>query len=112
MSGITTHVLDTGKGRPAKGMSLKLQYFSHHEEFIDLNTKVTNDDGRVPDLLTTPLKTGVYRLIFETGEYYKSQGEKCFYPEATIVFNIEDETQHYHVPLLISGFGYSTYRGS
>ena len=112
MSGITTHVLDMAKGIPAKGMRLKLQYFSHNEEFEDLNSKMTNEDGRVPDLLETPLKKGVYRLIFQTGDYYKSLGEKCFYPEATIVFNIENEDQHHHVPLLISGFGYSTYRGS
>lgn len=101
MAGITTHVLDTATGRPAAGMRITLT--------LDERTifeGATDADGRAR-LLDRP-ERGVYRLTFDTGTY-NPQG---FFPEATIVFRIEETAQHYHVPLLLSPFGYSTYRGS
>ncbi len=101
MSGITTHVLDTAKGRPATGVRLSLT----------LNDRVifegeTDADGRAR--LATHCERGIYRLTFETGAY----NPDGFFPEATIVFRIEETDAHYHVPLLLSPFGYATYRGS
>jgi 5-hydroxyisourate hydrolase len=111
MSAITTHVLDTAVGGPAEGVKILLEK-KEGQEYKELNNVMTNSDGRVGELLPTALTAGVFRLTFKTAEYFKNKGTKSFYPEASIVFEIEDPTQHYHVPLLISGFGYSTYRGS
>jgi 5-hydroxyisourate hydrolase len=74
----------------------------------------TNADGRIPDLVAEEitLEAGVYRLIFDTGKYSAAQGTEGFYPEVTITFRLDDPAQHYHVPLLLNPFGYSTYRGS
>jgi len=98
---ITTHVLDTAGGRPAGGMRVVLTRGG--ETLFD---GVTNEDGRAR--LAERAVSGTYRLTFDTGAY-NPQG---FFPEATIVFRIDEEEQHYHVPLLLSPFGYSTYRGS
>ena len=103
MAGITTHVLDTAQGGPAAGMAITL--FRDRDVLFD---GVTDDDGRARILEPDRMKPGVYRLIFDTGAYNPSG----FFPEATIVFRVEDVAQHYHVPLLLSPFGYSTYRGS
>ncbi|TNF24743.1 MAG: hydroxyisourate hydrolase [Deltaproteobacteria bacterium] len=113
MSGITTHVLDTAKGKPGKGIQVTLEKKSGNE-YQRIGGGKTNDDGRLPGLLADDyeLESGIYRISFDTGSYYKSEGLKCFYPEASIVFEIENPTEHFHVPLLISGYGYSTYRGS
>ena len=101
MAGITTHVLDTAKGRPAAGVPLKLTL----DERV-IFEGVTDNDGRAR-LLDRP-ERGIYRLTFDTGSY-NADG---FFPEATIVFRIEETEAHYHVPLLLSPFGYATYRGS
>jgi 5-hydroxyisourate hydrolase len=103
MAGITTHILDTAKGRPAAGVPITL--FRDRDVLFD---GVTDDDGRARILEPDRLKPGTYRLVFDTGAY----NPNGFFPEATIVFRIDDVTQHYHVPLLLSPFGYSTYRGS
>ena len=103
MAGITTHVLDTAKGRPAAGVALTL--------LLDdrvIFEGATDSDGRARLLTPEAVKPGVYRLTFGTGAY----NPEGFFPEATIVFHIDDVAQHYHVPLLLSPFGYSTYRGS
>ena len=109
-SPITTHVLDTAKGQPAAGIETVLEKSQNGSGWLELGRGVTNDDGRINDLLSTEtsLEQGMYRLTFETGSY-NPQG---FYPYATIVFNIEQTDQHYHVTLLLNPFGYSTYRGS
>lgn len=80
----------------------------------ETNRVKTNADGRVSEVLLRGASffPGQYRLTFETAAYFESQGLKCFYPHVEILFQVDDETQHYHVPLLISPFGYSTYRGS
>jgi 5-hydroxyisourate hydrolase len=111
MSAITTHVLDTAAGGPAKGVHILLEK-KEGEIYKEMNSVVTNSDGRVEKLMPIPLEAGVFRLTFDTADYFKNKGTKSFYPETAIVFEIDDPTQHYHVPLLISGFGYSTYRGS
>lgn len=113
MSAITTHVLDTSRGRPAEGVPATLEVEAAGGWKI-VGKGTTNADGRITDLIPTEtsLASGVYRLIFDTAKYFANQQIKGFYPQVTIVFRIEDPAQHYHVPLLLSPFGYSTYRGS
>lgn len=111
-SPITTHVLDTAIGRPAAGVRVELE---RHDggTFAPLATGVTNDDGRVADLLAPgTLERGTYRLTFHVGEYLATQGRDGFYPHVPVVFEITATDEHYHVPLLLNPFGYSTYRGS
>lgn len=112
MSPITTHILDTSKGRPAAGVSVQLER-SSGSGWETLARGKTNDDGRIPDLLPKDAKIveGLYRLTFETGAYFKAQGVRAFYPAVTVAFEIS-ELSHHHIPLLLSPFGYSTYRGS
>lgn len=101
MAGITTHVLDTAKGRPAAGMRIVLR-----RDDAVLFDGATDNDGRAR--LLERAEPGTYRLTFATGDY----NPEGFFPEATIVFRIDNGAQHYHVPLLLSPFGYATYRGS
>jgi 5-hydroxyisourate hydrolase len=103
MAGITTHILDTALGRPAAGVGITL--FRDRDVLFD---GVTDADGRARVLEPDRVQPGVYRLVFEIGAY----NPNGFFPEATIVFRVGDAKQHYHVPLLLSPFGYSTYRGS
>jgi 5-hydroxyisourate hydrolase/2-oxo-4-hydroxy-4-carboxy-5-ureidoimidazoline decarboxylase len=112
MSQITTHVLDTSAGKPGKDISVQLmQKISN--EWTAIAQGATNTDGRVSDLLPAGkiLSAGNYKILFETGNYYQTQNIKTFYPAVEIMFTVFDDS-HYHVPLLISPFGYSTYRGS
>lgn len=106
---ITTHVLDTSLGKPAEGVRVKLQY-----EGAVVGSGLTDGDGRVRELVSTemPLQEGIYRLTFLVGEYFEATGRDAFYPEIVVSFRIKAGSQHYHVPLLLSPFGYSTYRGS
>ena len=112
MSQITTHILDTTKGKPAPGVRISL-YKQHNEDWKEIGIGTTNPDGRVMDLLKKDalLDTGIYKLKFETCEYFDKQGVQSFYPFVEIIFNITSP-EHYHIPLLISPHGYSTYRGS
>lgn len=112
MSQITTHVLDTSLGKPAEGIRISLQK-PEGDGWETIGSGLTNSDGRVADLLepSVLLLPGIYRMHFETGAYYKALGIQTFYPETSIVFETFDTT-HYHVPLLLNPFGYSTYRGS
>jgi 5-hydroxyisourate hydrolase len=112
MSQITTHILDTTKGKPASGVSISL-YQQHNEDWKEIGIGSTNNDGRVMDLLKKDalLDLGIYKMRFETCEYFDKQGIQSFYPVVEIIFNITT-TEHYHIPLLISPHGYSTYRGS
>ncbi len=113
MSGITTHVLDTSRGRPASGVPVVLEIRSE-EGWREIGRAETDTDGRARQLLPagSALSTGTYRLTFGTGTYFQAEGTEGFYPEAAIVFHVRDAAQHYHVPLLLSPYGYSTYRGS
>jgi len=112
-SPITTHVLDLKLGAPAAGLRVRLQIV-RGGEFDEKADGITNADGRITNLLPTgDLHPGVYRLVFETGDYFKSVGQtKYFYPTVVIDFLVTVTRAHYHVPLLLSPFGYSTYRGS
>ncbi len=113
MSQITTHVLDTAIGKPAEGIDITLSQFINNQWKL-LSGGTTNSDGRASDLLPEEkvLEAGRYKVLFVTESYFKRQGVKAFYPYADIVFEIEGDGQHYHIPLLLSPFGYSTYRGS
>jgi len=113
MSAITTHVLDTARGRPAAGVAVVLEE-QQEGSWREIGRGVTDDDGRVKALLApgTLLTAGVHRLTFATGPYFADQMLATFYPEVKVVFEITDPAQHHHVPLLLSPFGYSTYRGS
>ena len=112
-SPITTHALDTATGRPASGLPLALSQQQADGSWAVIAEGVTNSDGRVADLLTPgSLTPGVYQMRFETGVYHQNQGVEGFYLEAVICFVIKNTDEHYHIPLLLSPFGYSTYRGS
>lgn len=113
MSGITTHVLDTSWGRPASGVPVVLE-IRLDDGWREIARAETDADGRVREFLPpgSLLTAGTWRLTFGVGQYFESQGVESFYPEASVVFVIRDPEPHYHVPLLLSPFGYSTYRGS
>lgn len=113
MNGITTHVLDTSRGRPASGVPVLLE-MKGENGWRELGAGTTDADGRIRQLLPagSALTEGVYRLTFEIETYFRAQGIEGFYPEASIVFHVRDANQHHHVPLLLSPYGYSTYRGS
>ena len=111
MTRLTTHVLNTAMGKPAAGMSVLLEKRSE-KEWVKLALGMTNEDGRMADLPAGMVQApGAFRLTFETGAYFLKMNEPSFYPQVTVEFFIDEET-HYHVPLLISPYGYSTYRGS
>ena len=112
MSQVTTHVLDTSAGKPGKNISVRLMQ-DVNNEWKSIAHGITNADGRVADLLPEEknLSAGTYKIVFDTGNYYAALNIKTFYPAVEISFTIFDDS-HYHVPLLISPFGYSTYRGS
>lgn len=112
-SSITTHVLDTAAGRPAAGVPVRLERWVG-AAWSSLGQGITDADGRLRDLLPAGqrVEAGRYRLTFDTGAYFRASGEPGFYPEVPVVFEIRDATQHHHVPLLLSRYGYSTYRGS
>ena len=106
MATLSTHVLDTGAGRPATGVTVVLE--SDAGEVLKVER--TDADGRIGSL-GDELETGVYRLRFDTGAWFSEAGVEAFFPEVTVVFTIATD-EHFHVPLLLSRYGYSTYRGS
>ena len=113
MSAITTHILDTSKGKPAANVPVFLDY-QDEGEWKRVGSGTTDADGRVKELLGDQhtLVKGLYRLEFRVSDYFDANGTKSFYPYVKIVFTIEDPSSHHHVPLLLNPFGYSTYRGS
>ncbi|WP_027852626.1 hydroxyisourate hydrolase [Marinobacterium litorale] len=113
MSQITTHILDTAQGSPAEGVQLELAMLIDGT-WQTLAKGTTNTDGRVADLLPSDqvLPAGRYRMRFELELYLLREGAPVFYPRADIEFMVADGGEHYHIPLLLSPFGYSTYRGS
>lgn len=112
-SPITTHILDTMAGTPAAGIGVVLQLRGDDGGWKELARGVTDRDGRIMDLLpaNTPLAVGTYRVVFETGEYFRRRNIESFYPRITVEFEWKN-AGHYHLPLLLSPFGYVTYRGS
>ena len=111
MSAITTHVLDTARGRPAGGVPVILEIQSE-EGWKTLGGGRTDSDGRARDLSGDEISAGVYRLTFDTASYFAACGAEGFFPVAQVVFEVRDPSARHHVPLLLSPFGYSTYRGS
>ncbi len=109
MSHVTTHVLDTTNGRPAPGVVVMLEQAVGEQPILGATT--TDDDGRANDIGPDHLDPGTYRLRFNTGGYFADAGSATFFPEVIISFEVGGAS-HYHVPLLLSPFGYSTYRGS
>jgi len=112
MSEITTHVLDTSIGRPAAGVAVTLETREGAAGWTHLGRGSTDADGRLRNLAPQPLPAGTYRLTFDTRAYFERRETASFYPEVAIVFEVRDAAAKYHVPLLISPYGYSTYRGS
>jgi 5-hydroxyisourate hydrolase len=113
MSQITTHVLDTSLGRPAASVPVALEIERPGGVWTEISRGATDSDGRLRHLLAPgALVKGTYRLTFDTRAYFQAHQEKGFYPSVSVVFEIHDATDHYHVPLLLSPFGYSTYRGN
>ena len=108
MSLITTHVLDTSTGTPAAGIQVILR----GPEQQHIATGKTDDDGRIGDLGPESLAPGTYELVFATGDHFDVRGIAHFFPQVTLAFVVEASAGHYHVPLLLSPFGYTTYRGS
>ena len=112
MSQVTTHILDTSKGSPAQGVTVIL-YIGQNDEWDEIARGISNADGRVTDLLekNVLLQHEIYKLRFETKDYFDKKQVATFYPYVEIIFDITAD-EHYHVPLLLNPFGYSTYRGS
>ena len=114
MSPITTHILDIGAGHPARGVSARLEFSEAPGQWTSIGEGTTDTDGRIGNLLPDAhsLKQGIYQITFQTGTYYKSLEQETFFPSVSIVFEVRKLGEHYHVPLLLSPLGYSTYRGS
>ena len=111
MSTVTTHVLDTSLGRPAAGVPVRLEHLAGGVP-SPVAEASTDGDGRVRELGPDGLQPGTYRVVFDTGAYFARSGQRTFYPEVTVSFVVDHADGHYHVPLVLSPFAYSTYRGS
>jgi 5-hydroxyisourate hydrolase len=113
MSGITTHVLDTSLGKPAAGVPVVLEVRDGNATWRTVGEGATDDDGRLHTLMpgNAAVVSGVYRLVFDSARYFANGGVAGFFPSVTIEFAAVADG-HYHVPLLLSPYGYSTYRGS
>ncbi len=108
MGTLSTHVLDTSLGKPAAGITVVLETVDAQA----IGDGITDGDGRIGSIGPERLEAGDYRLRFASGGYFAAKGVEAFYPEVVVVFTIADADQHYHVPVLLNPFGYSTYRGS
>ncbi|MDR7084974.1 5-hydroxyisourate hydrolase [Arthrobacter ginsengisoli] len=108
---MTTHVLDTGSGKPAADVPVILEA-RDGGQWVRIAEGATDADGRIRQLGPERLSSGTYRLVFDTGKYFAASGTETFFPEVTLTFGVAESEAHYHVPLLLSPFAYSTYRGS
>jgi 5-hydroxyisourate hydrolase len=111
---ITTHVLDTARGRPAAGIPVVLEQHVGADRWQVVGRGSTDADGRLRTLVPagSPLPSGVYRLVFEVAPYFRAHGTPAFYPRVVVEFETRADESHYHVPLLLGPFGFTTYRGS
>ncbi|EMI5489349.1 hydroxyisourate hydrolase [Providencia stuartii] len=111
---LSVHILNQQTGKPASNVEVTLEK-KQSNTWVRLNSEKTDNDGRIksiwPDNTETPT-VGDYRVVFKTGEYFKEQGKESFFPEIPVEFHINNVNEHYHIPLLLSQYGYSTYRGS
>jgi 5-hydroxyisourate hydrolase len=114
MKQISTHLLDTTQGKPAKGVMVRLERKAADGEWVELKSARTDEDGRCGQLLPENefLCAGLYRLLFDTASYYAAQNIEPFYPVVEIHFQVRTGESHFHIPLLLSPNGYTTYRGS
>ena len=114
MSPITTHILDTTTGLPGAGIPVVLERKTHSSGWQPIAEGISDVDGRVNDLIgvNEAFLPGHYRFLFETGAYFLMRNVECFFPQVVVAFVVKDPALHFHVPLLLSPFGYSTYRGS
>ncbi|QVQ51814.1 hydroxyisourate hydrolase [Spiractinospora alimapuensis] len=112
MSHVTTHVLDTALGRPAAGVPVTLEARAADDTWTLVAHGTTDDDGRISDLGPSALPAGAHRITFDTATYFDASDQRGFFPEITVTFELSDTASHYHVPLLLSPYSYSTYRGS
>jgi 5-hydroxyisourate hydrolase len=113
MSRITTHVLDVSAGRPAAGVPVIVEALAVDGTWAEKGSGLTDGDGRLKDLAAgNQSLPGTYRVTFNTSAYFAAQNITGLYPQVTIVFEITNATEDYHIPLLLSPYGYSTYRGS
>ena len=110
--GISTHILDVSRGKPATGVLVTLERRGGDGGWMPVGHGETDNDGRLKTLTPDAIESGTYRMTFDVATYFRERHTETFYPEAIIVFTVNDATQHYHVPLLLSAWGYSTYRGS
>ena len=109
---ITTHVLDTARGVPASGLEVILE-LRHLSDWSAIGRATTDAHGRVQAFSEGPVAPGTYRMTFDIGTYHRGLGMSSpFFPEVKVVFSVRDVDEHYHIPLLLSPYGYSTYRGS
>jgi 5-hydroxyisourate hydrolase len=108
MSTISTHVLDTSLGKPAAGVRVSFE----RDDSTPIGSGVTDANGRIASLGVAAIDPGTYRLRFDTAEYFTKTNRAVFYPEVVVAFRIEAADEHFHIPLLVSPFGYSTYRGN
>jgi 5-hydroxyisourate hydrolase len=108
MSSVSTHILDSARGRPASGVGVRLE----SADGTEVTAARTDADGRISDLGPAELDPGTYRIVFDTAGYFDATGQRGFYPEVVVSFAIADPAEHYHVPLLLAPYAYSTYRGS
>lgn len=111
MTYITSHVLDTTLGRPAGGIKVRLDRVDGARS-EEIASAVTDTEGRVRDWIALPVGAGHYRLVFETGAWFRASGRETLYPEIVIHIRVSDSEPHYHIPVLLAPFGYTTYRGS
>ena len=111
MNTFSTHVLDLSRGFPAAGIQIVLEERRTDGAFTEIGRGKTDSDGRLKNLVPG-LPAGTYRITFDVDAYFSAQGIEAFFPEALVLFRLKDGASHYHVPLLLSPFGYSTYRGS
>ncbi|MDQ6772504.1 MAG: hydroxyisourate hydrolase [Candidatus Dormibacteraeota bacterium] len=113
MSGISTHVLDLTHGRGVGGLAVALERRGAGGEWVPLAVARTDDDGRVRELApAAAVEAGVHRLVIDTGSHFAARGEATFFPEVVVVFSVIEPDEHVHVPVLLSPFGFTTYRGT
>lgn len=114
MSTLSTHILDTARGAPAPGVEVTLAVLSPDEQWQTLGAARTDNDGRIRAFpgVAAPLPPATYRLRFNTAAYHTAQGLQPFFPHVDVVFKLSTAQPHHHIPLLLSPFAYSTYRGS
>jgi 5-hydroxyisourate hydrolase len=108
---ISTHVLDVMRGTPAAGLEVRLHRREPDGDWTEVASATTDAEGRVRNMTEDELEAGEYRLAFATRPYFERSGLSAFYPEVSIVVNLEDPSAHVHLPLLLSAYGYSTYKG-